>query len=143
MITESRPLLSRVADSVYWMARYIERAENVARFIGVNLHLQLDLPLEPAHRWQPLIDTSGDAEVFQQRYGEASQANVIRFLTADADNPNSIFSCLRAARKMPVPFARRFRRRCGAGKPDVSGDTADAGASGGGKIVRLVAPFPV
>ena len=99
MIAESRPLLSRVADSVYWMARYIERAENVARFIGVNLHLQLDLPLEPAHRWQPLIDTSGDAEVFQQRYGEASQANVIRFLTADADNPNSIFSCLQAARE--------------------------------------------
>ena len=55
-------LLSRVADAVYWMARYIERAENVARFIDVNLHLQLDLPLEPAHQWQPLIDTSGDAD---------------------------------------------------------------------------------
>ena len=47
------------------MARYIERAENVARFIGVNLNLQLDLPLAPAHQWQPLIDTSGDTEVFQ------------------------------------------------------------------------------
>ena len=46
MIAEPQPLLSRVADSVYWMARYIERAENVARFIGVNLHLQLDLPLD-------------------------------------------------------------------------------------------------
>ena len=41
---ENPPLLSRVADAVYWMARYIERAENVARFIGVNLNLQLDLP---------------------------------------------------------------------------------------------------
>src|SRR5205823_6325844 len=50
---EIRPLLSRVADSVYWLARYIERAENVARFIGVNLHLQLDLPLEPAYQWRP------------------------------------------------------------------------------------------
>ncbi len=99
MIAETRPLLSRVADSVYWIARYIERAENVARFIGVNLHLQLDLPLEAAHQWQPLIDTSGDAEVFRERYGEATQANVIQFLAMDADNPNSIFSCLRAARE--------------------------------------------
>jgi uncharacterized alpha-E superfamily protein len=40
----TKPLLSRVADSIYWMARYIERAENVARFVGVNLHLMLDLP---------------------------------------------------------------------------------------------------
>ena len=48
---ENPPLLSRVADSVYWMARYIERAENVARYIGVNLNLQLDLPMEPAQQW--------------------------------------------------------------------------------------------
>ena len=99
MIREKRPLLSRVADSVYWMARYIERAENVARFIGVNLHLQLDLPLAPAHQWQPLIDTSGDTEVFKERYGEASEENVIRFLAFDDENPNSIFSCLRCARE--------------------------------------------
>jgi uncharacterized alpha-E superfamily protein len=96
---ESRPLLSRVADSVHWMSRYIERAENVARFIAVNLHLQLDLPLGPAQQWQPLIDTSGDGEAFSQRYGTATQANVIQFLTMDTGNPNSIFSCLRAARE--------------------------------------------
>ena len=99
MIRERRPLLSRVADSVYWMARYIERAENVARFIGVNLHLQLDLPLAPAHQWQPLIDTAGDTETFKERYGEASEENVIRFLAFDDENPNSIFSCLRWARE--------------------------------------------
>jgi uncharacterized alpha-E superfamily protein len=99
MIAETHPLLSRVAESVYWMSRYMERAENVARFIGVNLHLQLDLPLEPAHQWQPLIDTSGDTADFLQRYGEATQANVIKFLTLDAENANSIYSCLRAARE--------------------------------------------
>lgn len=99
MIRESQQLLSRVADSVYWMSRYIERAENVARFIGVNLHLQLDLPLTPAHQWQPLVATSGDSEVFEERYGEPTQANVIQFLTSDQDNPNSIFSCVRAARE--------------------------------------------
>jgi uncharacterized alpha-E superfamily protein len=99
MMTETPPLLSRVADSVYWMARYIERAENVARFIEVNLHLQLDLPLVPAHQWQPLVDTSGDAAEFQRRYGEATEPSVIRFLTVDTENPNSICSCLRYARE--------------------------------------------
>jgi uncharacterized alpha-E superfamily protein len=96
---EPQRLLSRVAESIYWMARYIERAENVARFIAVNLHLQLDLPLLPTHQWQPLIDTSGDAMAFAERYGEASQASVIKFLTTDQENPNSIYSCLRAARE--------------------------------------------
>ena len=96
---ETPPLLSRVADSVYWMARYIERAENVARYIGVNLNLQLDLPMEPNQQWQPLIDTSGDTVEFKKRFGEATQANVIEFLTYDAANTNSIASCLRAARE--------------------------------------------
>jgi uncharacterized alpha-E superfamily protein len=97
--SEQLPLLSRVADSVYWMARYIERAENVARFIGVNLNLQLDLPLAPAHQWQPLIDTSGDTEEFKERYGAASQVRVIEYLAYDNGNPNSIASCLRLARE--------------------------------------------
>jgi len=93
------PLLSRVADAVYWMARYIERAENIARYIGVNLNLQLDLPLAPAHQWQPLIDTSGDTEKFRERYGEATQARVIEYLAYDSENPDSIASCLRFARE--------------------------------------------
>ena len=99
MKSETLPLLSRVADSVYWIGRYIERAENVARFIGVNLNLQIDLPLAPPHQWQPLIDTSGDTEVFREKYGVATQARVIEYLAYDADNPNSIASCLRFARE--------------------------------------------
>jgi len=99
MSSEAAPLLSRAADAVYWMARYIERAENVARFIDVNLHLQLDLPLEPAHQWQPLIDTSGDAAAFRERHGKARKSNVIKFLVWDTTNLNSISSCLRAARE--------------------------------------------
>jgi uncharacterized alpha-E superfamily protein len=99
VIHDPDPLLSRVADAVYWMARYIERAENVARYIGVNLNLQLDLPLDPARQWQPLIDTSGDKEKFEARYGAATQGRVIEFLAYDQENPSSIFSCLRAARE--------------------------------------------
>jgi uncharacterized alpha-E superfamily protein len=92
-------MLSRVADSIYWMSRYIERAENVARFIEVNFNLMLDLPLESAQQWQPLVDITGDTAPFQEHYGDATQQNVIRFLTFDADNVNSIVSCLRAARE--------------------------------------------
>ena len=92
-------MLSRVADSIYWMSRYIERAENVARFIDVNLNLMLDLPLDAAHQWQPLVDITGDTQEFLSRYGTANQHNIIQFLTFDTDNVNSIVSCLRAARE--------------------------------------------
>ncbi len=95
----ARPLLSRVADSVYWMGRYIERAENVARFIDVNLHLTLDAPAGTPQHWDPLVDTSGDASAFRTRFGAPSRDSVIQFLTFDAENPNSILSCLRAARE--------------------------------------------
>lgn len=99
MRIESRHLLSRVADSVFWMARYMERAENVARFIAVNLNLQLDLPLDPSDQWQSLVDTSGDSKVFKERFGAANQDNVVEFLAFDPENPNSIHSCLQAARE--------------------------------------------
>ncbi len=95
----SNPLLSRVADSLYWMSRYTERAENVARFVDVNLHLMLDMPTEHVNQWSPLVAISGDLPLFTERYGEATQENVIRFLTYDTGNPNSIVSCLQAARE--------------------------------------------
>ncbi len=92
-------MLSRVADSIYWMSRYIERAENVARFVDVNHHLMLDLPADVPQQWEPLVVTAGGAEEFAARYGEPSQENVIQFLTFDSENPNSILSSLRAARE--------------------------------------------
>jgi len=92
-------MLSRVADSIYWMSRYIERAENVARFIDVTLNLMLDMPVGSVQQWQPLVETTGDAEEFTRRYGAATQQRVIDFLTFDPDNASSIRSCLRAARE--------------------------------------------
>ena len=58
-------MLARVADSIYWMSRYVERAENVARFIEVNLNLMLDLPVGSTQQWQPLVEyrRAGVAEV--------------------------------------------------------------------------------
>ncbi len=95
-------MLSRVADSIFWMSRYIERAENVARFIDVNMHLAMDLGTEGvrvADQWAPLVTTTGDSERFTELYGEPDQHKAIQFLTFDERNPNSILSCLRAARE--------------------------------------------
>jgi uncharacterized alpha-E superfamily protein len=92
-------MLSRVADSIYWMSRYVERAENVARFVDVNLQLMLDAPSGSDQQWEPLVNTTGDHEDFLRRYGAATQEQVLQFLTFDPDNPNSIVSCLRAARE--------------------------------------------
>ncbi len=92
-------MLSRVADSLYWIGRYVERAENMARFVDVNLHLCLDIPGESSEQWQPLIDSSGDRVDFAARYGKADEAGVIQFLTFDRENPNSIRSCVSAARE--------------------------------------------
>lgn len=92
-------MLSRVADSIYWMSRYVERAENVARFIDVNLQLMLDDPSGEGQQWLPLVNTTGDQEAFEKRIGKGTQENVIHFLTFDEENPNSILSCVRAARE--------------------------------------------
>jgi uncharacterized alpha-E superfamily protein len=97
-------MLSRVAESIYWMSRYIERAENVARFVHVNLNLELDLPaLDPAiagaNQWQPLVWTTGDEKNFLARYPEFTRENVTQFLTFDQENPNSIMSCVKLARE--------------------------------------------
>jgi uncharacterized alpha-E superfamily protein len=81
------------------MHRYIERAENVARCIDVNLRLLLDQPIGTTEQWAPVVDTTGDRQFFQERHGEARRENVMAFLTFDTANPNSIFSCLRAARE--------------------------------------------
>ena len=92
-------MLSRVADSIFWMRRYTERAENVARFIDVTLNLTLGLGDHLEHQWEALVYTTGDQLLFSESYKHVSQENVIRFLTFDESNPNSILSCLQYARE--------------------------------------------
>lgn len=92
-------MLSRVADSIYWMSRYMERAENVARFIDVNYNLTLGATAGDAQQWLALVMTTGDHELFTEIYGEPRRENVLRFLMLDERNPNSIYSCVRAARE--------------------------------------------
>src|SRR5258708_3448962 len=92
-------MLSRVAESIFWMSRYIERAENVARFIEVNWHLVLDSGTTEEEQWHALVGTTGDHEIFAKSYGVCTRENVIQFLTFDRANLNSITSCVRAARE--------------------------------------------
>jgi uncharacterized alpha-E superfamily protein len=93
-------MLSRVANEIFWMCRYVERAENVARFIGVNLHLMLDGSFAaPENQWASLVAASGDDEDYKKRYGKYTEENVIYFLSFDRKNPNSISSCIAFARE--------------------------------------------
>lgn len=92
-------MLSRVADSLFWLSRYVERVENLARFVDVNWHMALDIPGDPSSQWQPLVAVTGDMEYFESRYRRADRDNVIRFLVFDPEYPNSIISCLRSARE--------------------------------------------
>jgi uncharacterized alpha-E superfamily protein len=92
-------MLSRVANSIYWLNRYIERAENVARFLDVNLNLLLDMPSGIEQQWKPLVATTGDRDFFAKHYGAATPENVVQFLVFDRTYPNSILSCLQTARE--------------------------------------------
>lgn len=92
-------MLSRVADSILWMSRYIERAENVARFIDVNFNITLGAESDSPLQWAPLVYTTGDHELYKELYGEGERDSVLRFLAFDNRNPNSILSCVNAARE--------------------------------------------
>ncbi len=96
-------MLSRVANTLYWMVRHVERADNLARLIDVNQQLLLDHERLDSERlrgfWRPIILSTGDEEVFSTLYDHAGSSEVIRFLSDDARNPNSIISCIGLARE--------------------------------------------
>ncbi|MDF7822419.1 alpha-E domain-containing protein [Pontiellaceae bacterium B12227] len=91
-------MLSRVADSIYWMSRYLERAANTARFLEVSYHMNLDDEGEASEQWAPLVEITGDMKKFEARYGDASRENVMHFLMFNPEYPNSVANCLKAAR---------------------------------------------
>ena len=92
-------MLSRVADSIYWMARYVERAENIARAIDVNFNLALDLGPEMGNHWDPLIFTTGDQKGFWPGTASSTRRTCMQFLTFDEKNANSIWPASSAARE--------------------------------------------
>ncbi len=96
-------MLSRVVNSLYWMSRYVERAENTARLVDVNLQLMLDASnLDDqalAGYWWPILESTGDHELFAKLYPKISGRTVTEFLVFQVDNANSILSSISDARE--------------------------------------------
>lgn len=96
-------MLSRVANTLYWMVRNVERADNLSRLIDVNQQLLLDFESLDSERlrgfWAPIIQSLGEEEAFETLYDEPGSSQVIRFLSDDTRNPNSIASCIAQARE--------------------------------------------
>jgi uncharacterized alpha-E superfamily protein len=92
-------MLSRVANHIYWLGRYLERAENYARFIDVNFNLMQDLPMDLKEQWGPLVAATGDLDLYLQKYQGYERHQVMFFLTFDQDNPNSMLSAVTNARE--------------------------------------------
>ena len=92
-------MLSRVANTMYWMNRYIERAENYARFMDVHFNLSLESPPDAEEQWKPLVIITGDWPLYQKLYKKVNKSRVIYFLGFEPKNPNSIYSCITNARE--------------------------------------------
>jgi uncharacterized alpha-E superfamily protein len=92
-------MLSRVAERIYWAARYLERIENTARLIIVYDKLMFDLPASVGIGWYNLITINSAEAAFDERYKIQDERNVIKFLLGHEANASSVASCLRAARE--------------------------------------------
>lgn len=94
-------MLSRTADHLFWMSRYMERAENLARLLDVTWQMSLvPQSLDVANQsWNAIIALNSLEEAFEAKYSSVNAENVLRFMVSDADNYASIHSCLRLARE--------------------------------------------
>ncbi|MCB1938796.1 MAG: alpha-E domain-containing protein [Rhodocyclaceae bacterium] len=94
-------MLSRTADHLFWMSRYIERAENLARLLDVTWQMSMvPQSLDAANQnWQAVINLNSLEDAFFAKYSETNAANVLRFMISDVDNPASITACLRMGRE--------------------------------------------
>ena len=92
-------LLSRVAERLYWMARYLERVEDTARVTQCYTHLIMDIPMGTELGWAQLVKIVDAEPVFESRYRVYNEQNVLKFLIADQDNPGSLRESIRAARE--------------------------------------------
>lgn len=98
-------MLSRIAENLYWMGRYVERSENTARLLVVNYIAMAEAPLVPGaaglvtEQWAPLLDLTDDEDAFREHHGRADAGAVIEWFTTDRRNPGSIASSLARARE--------------------------------------------
>lgn len=92
-------MLSRVAESIYWIGRYTERAENTARLVNLNMNLLLDMPKHARPSWGNMVTMTGSEAAFKKRYKKDDERSVVRFLLIDAKNPSSMLNSLAMARE--------------------------------------------
>lgn len=96
-------MLCRVADSLFWMSRYLERAESTCQIVDVHLQILLDSgshqDTNPFHFWSPVLMSLGDEKIFANTYENYTHENVTEFLTFSTQNPGSIFNCVFSARE--------------------------------------------
>ncbi len=94
-------MLSRTAENLFWIARYIERAETMARLLEVGARIALMPSAGHGYRseWESLLQASGTAAGFAAKYGDPVQRNIESYLFFDRDNPSSVISCLERARE--------------------------------------------
>jgi len=92
-------MLSRVAERIYWAARYLERVENTARLVNVYTSLLMDLPKDIDISWFNLVMLNSSIEDYENRYTVRDERNVVKFLLADDTNPNSMLSSLSYVRE--------------------------------------------
>jgi uncharacterized alpha-E superfamily protein len=104
-------MLSRIADSLFWLARYMERAEDTARILDVNYHTLLEQSQQTYRlRWDPLVVMAGEEKRFRETYAEANAQTVFEFLAFRQDNPNSIVQCIAKARENARTIRDRISR---------------------------------
>ncbi|HWS03586.1 MAG TPA: alpha-E domain-containing protein, partial [Gammaproteobacteria bacterium] len=97
-------MLARVAENLYWMARYLERAEDTARLINATTMMLIDMPRGASFGWEALLTVAGLDELFKKHYEEATETAVMNFLIQDEHNPSSIFACIHLARENTRSF---------------------------------------
>jgi uncharacterized alpha-E superfamily protein len=104
-------MLSRIADSLFWIGRYMERADNTARILDVNYHMLLEQPPDTYKlRWDPLIAVTGERTRFYKTYDEANGQTAYEFLGFSEENPNSIQRCIVHARENARTIRDRISR---------------------------------
>lgn len=92
-------MLSRVAERLFWMARYLERAEDTARLIHAYTHLVMDIPRDAEPGWDILVRILESDALFKENYRAHNEQNVMKFLLADPDNLGGVAPSIRAARE--------------------------------------------
>lgn len=105
-------MLARVVETIYWMARYLERAEDMARLINVNAHLIMDMPKGTTLGWEPILDITASRDAYLESHDSFDERPVLRYLIADKQSPISLISNLEAAKENARTIRDTIPREC-------------------------------